>query len=153
MQSVHLQKMMQGHKVHPEYDLVLPNLLLKKKSLKKLSSGDVLLLGLETLELHLMKEGVICAKVALESVAKTVKVRVVALEEVALKSNDSKKYENIVCSFGKLQCRTLEIGHRVEIPSLDTDNLTLFWADKKRCKASFVTVDDEVAIEIHEVYQ
>jgi hypothetical protein len=55
-QALHLAKMIQKHKLYPEYELALPFLLVRKNSLKKLSKGDVLLLGDENLNLKLLKE-------------------------------------------------------------------------------------------------
>ena len=150
-QSVHLQKMMQQHKRYPEYELALPLFSMKKKNLKKTSQGDVLLLGLDFLELVLLKEGEICAKVIVEHVAESVKLRISALEEYPINKRDSKKYENIVSIFTTVQIRKLEVDHKIEIPTSEIRELVLFLGNEKCFKGVLVTVDDEIAIEITEV--
>ena len=150
-QSLHLQKMMKKHKVNPEYILVLPLVAVKKKSLKKLERGDVLLLGLERLELVLMKEGLFCAKMAVESSAGSLKLKIISLDKPDVNTNDSKKYEKIFCSFGKLQSRKLEVGHKVEISAKEMETVELFSGETQLATASLVSVDSEIAIEIKEV--
>ena len=150
-QTVHLQKMMQQHKRYPEYELALPRFSIKKKSLKKMSLGDVLLLGLDFLDLVLLKEGEICAKVSVEHVTESVKLRIVSLVGTSDKINDSKKYEKLLPVFTRLQISKLEIGHKVEVPTLEIKEMALFSGSEKCCKGLLVTVDDEIAIEITEV--
>ncbi len=150
-QSVHLRKMMQQHKRYPEYELALPSFSIKKKSLKKMAQGDVLLLGWDFLDLILMKEGKVCAKVTVDHVAESLKLRISALEECSAEKHDSKKYENMVSVFTALQIRKLELGHKIEVPISEIRELALFSGDEKRFKGLLVTVDDEIAIEITEV--
>jgi len=150
-QTVHLQKMMQQHKRYPEYELALPPFSIKKKSLKKMGQGDVLLLGMDFLDLELLKEGEVCAKVTVEHVAEATKLRIVSLHKIAARANNSKKYENILPIFTTLQIRKLEVGHKVEVPTSEISEIALFSANKKCFKGLLVTVDDEIAIEITEV--
>jgi len=150
-QSVHLQKMMQQHKRYPEYELALPFFSIKKKNLKKISQGDVLLLGLDFLDLVLLKEGKACAKLTVESVAESVKLRISSLVEETEDTSNSKKYENILSTFTTLQIRKLEVGHKVEVPISEISETVLFSHHEKSFKGLLVTVDDEIAIEITEV--
>ena len=150
-QSLHLQKMMKKHKVNPEYTLVLPSMAVKKKSLKKLERGDVLLLGLERLELSLMKEGLFCARMAVDNSAGSLKLEIISLDERDVNTGDSKKYEKLFFAFGKLQSRKLEIGHKVEISAKEMETVELFSGEKKLATAALVNVDNEIAIEIKEV--
>jgi len=155
-QSAHLQKMMQKHKRYPEYDLILPTFSIKKKNLKKLTSGDILLLGLDAIELYFANKGEICAKVKLESFNETVKISIENLDEVILNKDDNKKSEKVYGTLGRLQCRKLEVGHKVELHAQELQYVKLFLfneqlADKKLAYAKLVSVDDEIAIEITEV--
>ncbi len=155
-QSSHLQKMMQKYKRYPEYDLVLSSFSIKKKNLKKLSSGDILLLGLDVLDLYFANEGEICAKVKLNSHREIVKISIDSLVETVSNKHDSKKYEELYCSLGRLQCRKLEVGHKVELNALELKYVELFLfneklAGKKLADAKLVSVDDEMAIEITKV--
>ena len=54
-QSLHLAKMIQKHKLYPEYELILSFLLVKKKCVKKFSKGDILLIGDEAFKFKAFK--------------------------------------------------------------------------------------------------
>ena len=150
-QSAHLQKMMQKHKRYPEYDLVLPTFTIKKRNLKKLTSGDILLLGLNEIALYFANKGKICAKVKLESSNETAKISIESIDEIILDKNDNKKSEKVYCILGRLQCRKLEVGHKIELQAQELQHVELLLADKKLADAKLVSVDDEIAIEITEV--
>ncbi len=152
MQSVNLEDIMQKHKVHPEYNIALPKFYVKKNSLAKLTKGDVLLVGLSEIELFLMQNSIYYAKVVLESVADVVKLCIVTLEDIEKQTISNKKQEVVICSFCKIQCRKLEVNHKIEISSFHTDNMELLIDNKKLAQATLVNVDNEIAIEIKEVY-
>ena len=150
-QSLHLQNMMQKHKRYPEYELVLPSFAVKKKSLKSLASDDLLLLEMERLDLALVLESQTCAKVRLTFTGDTLKLKIVSLEKSPVEKSDSKKYENILCSFGQVQSRVLELGHIIEIPALNMEKVEVGTLEKKIAKGRLVLVDDKLAIKITEV--
>jgi len=150
-QSVHLQKIMQQHKCYPEYALALPLFQIKKKSFKKIAKNDVLLVGLDYLDLILLKEGEICAKVAVENVGDSTKLRVSSLVKTSENTIDSKKYKILLSVFARLQIRKLEVGHKVEIPTMAINKIEIFSGHEKCFKGLLVMVDDEIAIEIVEV--
>jgi len=150
-QAVHLTKIMQKHKLYPEYELALPFVKVKKSSLKKLMQGDILLLGLEGLALILLLDENICANVVLEEVQNSIKIKIVNVVEDTVLSNDSKKYESLKCSFGTVQSRRIEVGHKIDIASLHLEEVNLFVEGKKRAEGRLVKVDDEIAIEITKV--
>ena len=151
MQSLHLQEMMQKHKHHPEYDLVLPTFLLKKKNFASMKKNDLLLIGLNHLDLALYQEGAFCAKVLLDSHGETMKLKIASLEEEPSSTTNSKKYESILSSFGKIQSRQLEVGHKVEISVVDLQHVSLYVKQTEVAKATLVMVDEEIALKITEV--
>ena len=150
-QAVHLARIMQKHKLYPEYELALPLVKVKKNRLKKLTQEDILLLGLESLELILLSEECVCAKVVINEAQNSFKIKIEDLVENTEISNDSKKYEILKCSFGMLQSRKLEVGHKIDIAQLNLEEVTLFTEGKKRAEAKLVKVDDEIAIQIMKV--
>ena len=151
MQSLHLQEMMQQHKRHPEYDIVLPSFLMKKKKLLKLKVNDVLLLGLTHLELELHQNGSSCATVDLDSHGETLKVKIRNINHTLPTIFSAKKYEKITCSFGKIQSRQLEVGHKIEVSVLNMKQVTLYVDNTKIAEAKLVMVDEEIALNIIEV--
>ena len=150
-QAVHLLKMMQKHKLYPEYELALPFIVVKKNSLKKLSKSDILLLGLDSLKMILLEEGEICANVVMDESEKSSKIRIVRLNKSTIEQNNNKKYETIKISFGMIQSRKLEVGYNIGVASLTLQKVLLSVDDKNIAKGSLVNVDEEIAIQIDEV--
>jgi len=155
-QFSHLQKKIRTYKHYPEYDLILAPFNIKKKNLKNLKRGDVLLLGLDVLmlffmEKNKMQKNKICATLKLEKHNNIVKVRIESLNTIDTHSENGKKWEKIYCSLAQVQCRKLEVGHTI---TLDTEVLTfveLFHSDLKVAEGKLISVDHEIAIEITEV--
>jgi len=150
-QSVHLAEIMQRHKLYPEYELVLPFLLVKRNSLKKLSKGDVLLLGENHLNLKLLKEDGIFGNVEIEESKNSRKIKIVDIQKQTDSTTHSKKYEIVKCSFDFLQSRSFEVGHKIDISSIDLEKVNLVIENKKIAEAKLVNVDEEIAIEITKV--
>jgi len=150
-QSVHLAKIMQKHKLYPEYELVLPFLLVKKNSLKKLSKGDVFLLGDNHLNLKLLKENEFFVNVEIEEGRNSRKIKITNIQKYALLANHSKKYESVKFSFGFLQSRSFTVGHKIDIASTDLGKVNLIIENKKLAEGKLVNVDEEIAIEITKV--
>jgi ribosomal protein S8E len=150
-QSVHLAEMMQKHKLYPEYELVLPLLFVKKNNLKKLSKGDVLLLGDDHLNLKLLKEDEFFGNVEIEESENSRKIKIINIQKHTEKPNHSKKYEIVKCSFDFLQSRSFEVGHKIDISSTDLGKVNLLIGNKKLAEGKLVNVDEEIAIEITKV--
>ena len=150
-QSLHLAKMMERHKFYPEYELVLPLLFVKKNKMKKLSKDDVLLLGDDCLNLKLLKDDAFCGNVKIEESSNSRVIKIVDIESYMAITGNSKKYEPLKCSFSFLQSRVFEVGHKIDISSIDLEKVNLFVGNKKVAEGSLVNVDDEIAIEITKV--
>jgi len=150
-QALHLAKMMQKHKLYPEYELALSPIQVKKNSLKKLSKGDIFLLGLDSLNMILVEEGEICANVVMNKSENSRKIKITQLNGETTKQSDSKKYETVKISFGMIQSRKLEVGHTIGVTSLSLQEVTLWIEDENIAKGSLVNVDEEIAVQIDEV--
>jgi hypothetical protein len=150
-QSLHLAQMMQKHKVYPEYELVLPLLLVKKNSVKKLSKGDVLLLGDDRLNLKLLKDDETFGNVEIDESENSRRIKIVNIQNNTDISTNSKKYETVKCSFSFLQSRIFEVDHKIDISSLNLEKVNLLIDNKKIAEGTLVNVDEEIAIEITKV--
>ena len=150
-QALRLEKLMQKHQCHPEYEVCFPPVSVKKSALKKLTAGDLLLLGLERMELQLLSKEDGCAKAVLSSYDKGMTIRITEHLKSPVKHVDSRKYKNLLISLGKLNSRVLEIGHTVETMQIDPEKVLLYAEEKLVAKGRLVTVDDEIAVEIKEV--
>jgi len=150
-QSLHLAKIMQTHKLYPEYELVLPFFLVKKNSLKKLTKGDVFLLGNDHLNLKLLKDDEIYGNVKIEESENSRKIKIIDIQKYTELSNHSKKYEMLKCSFDFLQSRSFEVDHKIDISSVNLKKVNLIIENKKVAEGSLINVDEEIAIEITKV--
>jgi len=150
-QAVHLEKMMQKHKLYPEYELALFPIQVKKNVLKKLVSGDLFLLGLDSLEMILLEEDNISANVLLNKSGYSSKIKIMYLHKNTVEQTNSKKYETVKFSFGMLQSRTLEVGHQIEAAQLNLNKVSLYVDGENIAKGSLVNVDEEIAVQIDEV--
>ncbi len=150
-QALHLEKMMQKHKLFPEYELALSPIQVKKKDLKKLTSGDLFLLGMHRLDMILLEEGSISANVVLNESGNSSKIKIIQLKKSTTLQTNSKKYEVVELSFGMIQSRTLEVGHQIETAQLNLEEVSLHVNGKNIAKGSLVNVDEEIAVQIDEV--
>ncbi len=150
-QAVHLAKMMQKHKLYPEYELALPLVQIKRSNLKKLTKGDILLLGFDSMNMILLKEGEICANVVINEAKNSSKIKIIDIKHNTINTNNSKKYEILKCSFGTVQSRKLEVGHSIGVSSLNLQEVNLIVEDKNIAKGSLINVDEEIAVQINKV--
>jgi len=151
-QALHLEKMMQKHKLFPEYELALSPIQVKKNALKKLTSGDLFLLGMQRLEMILLEEGNISASVVLYESGNSSKIKIIKLNRSTPTQINNKKYEVVEFTFGMIQSRILEVGHQIEIAKLNLEEVSLHINGKNIAKGSLVNVDEEIAVQIDEVF-
>jgi hypothetical protein len=150
-QSIHLAQMIQKHKVYPEYELIFPLVMVKKNSLKKLSNGDVLLLGYDSLSLKLLQDDGLFGNLEIEDSKNSRKIKILNIKKDNFISTNSKKYEILKCSFSFLQSRIFEVNHKIDISSLNLEKVNLLIDNKKIAEGALVNVDKEIAIEIMKV--
>ncbi len=150
-QAHHLARMMQKHILYPTYELTLPLVTVRSNKLKKLSVNDILLIGVDTLELSLMDGNTICANMRLRTMENVHGAEIVHVVEDTIKQLDSKKYKTLKISFGSVQSKVLEIGSTIDITHVDLEKVTLISEDKIIAEGSLVNVDEEIAIQIKKV--
>ena len=150
-QAIRLARLVQKHIQSPLYELVLPSVMIQSKKLKKLSRGDLLLTGFDRLDLLLMDGEKICANAQLKKSDKRYSTEIIDLPKDTEKQYDSKKYKNLMISFGKVQSKVLEPGQTIDITHLNLERVTLVLKGKKVAEGSLVSVDKEIAIEIEKV--
>ena len=150
-QALHLARMMQKHVSYPTYELTLPLVKIQSNKLKKLNENDLLLTGIDRLELLLMNGNTIYATMRLRPMKNMHRAEIIHLAEDTIKQSDSKKYKVLKISFGTVQSKALEIGSRIDITHVDLDKVTLVSEDKMIAEGSLVNVDEEIAIQIKKV--
>jgi flagellar motor switch/type III secretory pathway protein FliN len=150
-QAYHLAKMMLEQTRYPRYELSLPLVLVRSNKLKKLAVDDVLLLGLGVLEFVLMDGERSCAKLQLRQSENNHELEITDVPNEPVEQLDSKKYKILKLSFGTVQSKVLEVGHRVDITQLDLMKVTLVQEGKTIAEGSLANVDEEIAIQIKKV--
>jgi hypothetical protein len=150
-QALHLAKMMQDHIKGPSYEFALPLVMVSNKKLKKLSVDNVLLTGFESLDCILINEDEICADLQFKKVNNLYNSEIVDLQRRPIKQTDSKKYEILKFSFGRVHSRVLEPGQMIDITHIDLGSVSLVLNDQIIAEGSLVNVDDEIAIKIKRV--
>ena len=150
-QAFYLAKMMQEHTRYPKYELSLPLVAVSNSKLKKLAVDDVLLLGLDVLEFVLMDGERICANLLLKQMENMHEIEIYNLDIASYRQIDSKKYKTLNCSFGTVQSKVLEVGHRIDITHMDLNKVDLVVEGIKLAEGSLVNVDEEISIKIDKV--
>ncbi len=147
-QALNLKELMQRHTLYFDYELALSHIYVKRSSFKKLSKGDILLLGLDSLNMILLDKNQICASAVL---SRSSKVKIVQLNKSMIEQSDYKKYVIVKISFGMIQSKKLEIGYHIGVASLKLQEVIISVEDKNIAKGSLVNVDEEIAVQIEEV--
>ena len=150
-QANRLAQLMQKKGFLPSYELALPFIEIRRSSLKKLESGDILLLGLNSLTCVLMDSDKVCANAVLVKQNNRHGMQIIETESEPIKSSDSKKYENMKIIFGNVKCRTLTVGHIIDIAQINLEKVTLVSKEKKIATASLINVEGEIAVKIDKV--
>jgi hypothetical protein len=150
-QALHLARMMQKHVSYPTYELTLPLVRVQSNKLKKINENDLLLTGIDRLELLLMNGNTIYATMRLRPMKNMHGAEIIHLAEDTIEQSDSKKYKILKISIGTVQSKALEIGSTIDITHIDLEKVTLVSEDKMIAEGSLVNVDEEIAIQIKKV--
>lgn len=151
-QATYLSKLVHDSKLYAEYELALPFIRIKRKSLKNMCIGDVLLLGLSNLDMILLSEDKISAKVSISEIGSGSKIKIIDTDVKPIYTYDSKKYEKIKLSFGLVQSKKIEHGHAIDISSLNLNETDIVSRQTIIAKGSLINVQGDIAIQIKEVF-
>ena len=151
-QALRLAQMMQNRATaYPSYELALPLVEVGHSKLKKLSVDDIVLLGLDRLQFVLIDNDKICADLALNIVDDSCFLEIIHIDKQLIKPANSKKYDTLKISFGKLQSRKLDVGYRIDITHRALQDVNVIVDDKIYATGSLVSVDEELAVKIDKV--
>ena len=150
-QACRLTQMMEKQRVIPSYELILPFVQVSSKVAKAFTVDDVLLLDLDSLDLTLLQEGLLYAKVKLIQGDKSSLLEIVELKQEPIETTDSKKYEILKLSFGLVQCREIEEKVKLPLGQINFETVSLILKNIKIAQASLVLVDEKIALKITKV--
>lgn len=151
-QALRLAQMMQNKVTAiPSYELVLPFVEVGRSKLKKLAEDDILLLGFNDLEFALIEDESICALLTFKVIGERTYLEITDIDKQSVKTYNSKKYQTLMISFGKLQSRKLDVGYRIDVTQRPLQDVTLISEGRKYASGSLVNVDGELAVKIDKV--
>ena len=150
-QALRLAQMVQKRATHKSYELALPLVEVRSDKLKKLSVGDVFLLGLKSLELILVDEEAIYARVALKKLRSSHYLELIEVKKEQVDKAKRKKFVKLRFSCGEVKIQTLKVGHSIEMAQIDLENVNLMLDNKQVAVGSLISVDDEIAVKIDKV--
>jgi len=137
-QALRLAQMMQNRvTAFPSYELALPLVEVGHSKLKKLSVDDVVLLGCDDLEFVLIENENICAQLAVKVIGENCCLEIISIDKQPIITNNSKKYQTIKISLGKLQSRKLDAGYRIDITQRSLQDVTVIVEGNNICKWFF----------------
>ena len=151
-QALRLAEMMQNRvTVLSSYELALPLVEVGHSKLKKLSVDDVVLLGCDDLVLVFIENENICAELAVKVIGESCYLEILNNNKQPIVSYDSKKYQTVKVSLGKLQSRKLDVGYRIDITQRYLQDVTLIVEGNTYASGSLINVDEELAVKIDKV--
>ena len=150
-QALRLEHLMKLHRCSPLYELCFPSFRVKKRALEKLALGDVLLLGLDRMEMCLLSKEHGDLNVLLSFHKKKIYIQILSPLEKSIAREKHKKYRDIKLSLGRVEAQMLKRGQTIETEEIDLDNIVLSAEEKIVARGRVVEVDNEIAIEIREV--
>jgi len=151
-QAVLLEQMMQNKKVQTSYELILPLFMLSQSSISVLTKGDILLIGLDSLEMIIHANDNSYAKVEVIVNEKMQEIQIISMHERRASSTLNSKYKVLKCVLSTINIKSFEVGSTYAISNIDFEQVTLFVDNYKTAEGKLVEVEGKVAIEIKKVY-
>jgi len=152
-QAVLLEKMMQKKKVQPVYELTLPLFSMKQSLLKKLTKGDILLLGLDSLEIIVLQNEKTYANVMLLKNEKIQEIEIISTDNTWSYFTENPKYEVLKCLLSTIGVESFDVGTKQDISNVRFEYVTLYTEKNvKRLEGKLVEVEGNIAIEVTKVY-
>jgi len=145
-QSKKLSKIVENSLL-PKYEVVLEPFVLKK-NIKHLLVNDIIDLALSELELYLLDDSVLVAKVSL--IKDGIHHKMV-IDDNLTQDNQVDIKKSIVCSLGYVHSRSLDISHKLSTTTLDFKLLSIKQENRVVAKARFIKIKKRISLEIIEV--
>ena len=140
-----------SHPLFQSYELTLYPVAVKRSSLKKIAEGDILLLGLESMEFLVWQESSIVATGRLLHCERSIDIDSSALPVNMTELHEDKKYEIVKCSFGQIYSKKLIKHRKLDASPLDLTKVTLKSGSKNIARGRLVNVNGRISVEIIKV--
>jgi len=149
-QSQKLSKLVESKSTLPRYEVVFPPFIIKKSTQKNLEIGSVIDIALNSLEFWMLEYDLVIAKLSLQKDGRHYKL---VITDIIKESLDTKEYKKLcIASFGYIQSRSVEVNHKIDISSLNFEDISIRQNTKPIAKAKLVWLNQKISLQITKVY-
>jgi|GEM_PF-2256762 len=146
-----LIKMMNDIPTSKDLKVYLPSIQIKKKSLKRISKGDIILLKTEDIAVDIVEDDNIIARGLYGNYNEIPSILIDKFTRDKKSSKRDKRYHVVKILLGTIEDSQLDIGKIVKLKNDREHHLSLFLRDRLVAKARLVHRDREIALQIDEV--
>jgi len=149
-QSKKLSKLVESKSKLPRYEIVLPPFIIKKSTQKRLKPNSVIDTALQSLELWMIDDSsMLVAKLSLQKDGRHYKLLITDTTKEAL---DTKEYKKaFFASLGYIKSRSIELNHKIDISSLNFEDISIRQNTKLLAKAKLVWLNQKISLQITKV--
>ena len=147
-QALRLRELVRQRKGLLSYTLSLYPVAVKRRALKTLQEGDLLLLKSKALSLSLSMEGRVVASCDLLVDAGRKRIRVTDLTEIPDIAPEGKKYEILLPQIAVVESPQIAAGDLIDIGDVDIDQITLIHRGREVASGHLVVADKRIAVMI-----
>lgn len=146
-----LVKMMQSASIVDYYEVYIPPIQIKKKSIKKLSKGDIIPLQSREVKVEIVESGCIIAYGIYGNYQEAPSILIDRLIDNSKKSIDTKKYYRIDISLGQIEKSRFDQGKIIKLNRNGVYDASLYRDGSLIAEAMLVQIDDSMGLQIEEV--
>ena len=150
-QMLGLMKMMRTTPTMDYFEVHIPAIQIKKKSIKKLKKGDIIPLETREVKVEIVESGNIIAYGIYGNFQETPSILIDAYPESRKKSIDTKKYYQISISLGQIEKSKFDQGKIIKLNRDEVYDASLYRNGSLLAEATLVQVDDSMGLQIEEV--
>jgi hypothetical protein len=150
-QSKKLSKLVESKSNLPRYEIILPPFGIKKSDQKNLKTDSVIDTALSGLEFWMIDDTTqLVAKLSLQKDGRHYKL---VITEVTKESLETKEYKKaFFASLGYIQSRLLKLNHKIDISTLNFEDISIRQNTKEIAKSKMVWLNQKVSLQITKVY-
>jgi len=146
-----LMKMMNNIPISTYLEVYLQPIQIKKKSIEKISQGDIILLKTKDIIIDIVEDDNIIARGIYGNYNETPSILIDDFPKDIKSIKKSKKYHILKIFLGTIESSELDKGKIVKVTNDKEHHISLFLKDRLVAKARLVDIDREIALQIDEV--
>jgi len=149
-QSKNLPKLVINNSFLPRYNIILPPFSIKKGTQQNLQQNSVIDIAMQNLELWMIDDSsMLVAKLSLQKDGRHYKLLITEVTQESLETKEYKKA--FFASLGYIQSRSIELNHKIDISSLNFEDISIRQNTKLLAKAKLVWLNQKISLQITKV--